>query len=98
MQVPTWYGPDIQPEKLCGEPRKVLIVHQTPDDVYEISSGYCLSQAQWLVEGKLQPASIVRCWTFLPAVPTFGPEDIAAVVDFCEARFTPPVPPEDSKS
>jgi hypothetical protein len=97
MSQPTWYGPEIVPEKLHGSPRKVLIVHMTHTTEYEVSSGYYLSQSQWIVEGKLQPAAAVRCWTFMPLVPDFGPEDVAVEVQQHEARFIPPVP-EDSKS
>jgi len=90
MQVPTWYGPGIVPDKLDGEPRKVLAVVKLPDDTHEVSTGYCLSQAQWIIEGKLQPAWAVRCWTFLPVVPVLAEEDIAAPVEFGAARFMPP--------
>lgn len=89
MQTPTWYGPDIVPPKVDGEPRKVLVAHKAPDGAIEMSSGYWLSQTQWIIEGKLQPAQAVRCWTFLPIPPVFTAGDIAIPVDYAEARFTP---------
>jgi hypothetical protein len=96
MQTPSWYGSGIVPEKLNGEPRKVLVVHKLPDDTHEVSTGYWLSQAQWIIEGKLQPAWAVRCWTFLPEVPQLDQEDLTVPVEFHEARFTPPADSKES--
>lgn len=99
MSQQTWYGPEIAPPKTEDhELRKVLAMHLLPNGSYEISTGYRLSDSQWILEGKLQPARAVRCWTFLPVMPVFEDADVAVPVDFHTARFTPPVPEASKKS